>query len=162
MQKNFRITNISETAVRLEHSPSGKFPENAPLNTDFKPYRGKSKLRVEVISGKVKVFSPPCVWHPGKIDDKNLGGTRLDLFWWHRNKKIPILPGAISRNGWWAYENKCRFYWNIRKRWVEKWDAQGYSDWYFSGYGERNFKQALKDYILTFGKIPRVPAWIFG
>jgi len=48
---------------------------------------------------------------------------------------MPVWPGALSRSGWWAFENTCRLYLNAGKRWIKFWNKKGYKDWYFSGYG---------------------------
>ncbi len=103
------------------------------------------------------------VWVPGKRDRGNLGSVVRSLdYWTHCGgpERYPV-EGILSTDGGHYLADEGRVYWNARAGWPEARHHFVQSDGYFFAYGN-DFKQALRDFIAVFGRIPMVPRWTFG
>jgi hypothetical protein len=120
-------------------------------------------------------------WHPGAVDDENLGGLTYSLDDLRtanvpadtRDSPVGVVipgievplrkatPGLLSRNGWALVDDSRTPLWNTRTQWIEpRPDAAG-QDWYLFTYA-RDYRRVLRDYAALCGAIPMVPRYVFG
>jgi Glycosyl hydrolases family 31/Domain of unknown function (DUF5110) len=121
-------------------------------------------------------------WHPGEVDDRNLGGLTYSLDD-VRTANVPAdprdspvgvvipgievplqkaTPGLLSRNGWALVDDSRTPLWNARAQWIEpRPDASG-QDWYLFTYARDDYRRVLREYARLCGAIPMVPRYVFG
>ncbi len=124
-----------------------------------------SNLQVEFNLG-----SEHKIWKFGDENKGNLLGTRRTLDGTdgeYSNPKDPstklkLEEGIISRDGWYMVDDSQKpLFDNSDWPWVTARPDKKYQDLYFFGYGY-NYKQAMKDFTETAGKIALPPKFIFG
>jgi alpha-glucosidase len=156
-QNGLERLEIKTSALTLVYAPqapdAGKFSE--------------SNLHITL-----EVAGSQQIWHPGRQDTGNLGGTAASLDRVHGDKLLePMEPGLISRDGWVLVDDSMRplldsadFQFNAnsdRWPWVIPRPSGERQDWYFFGYGH-NYKEALGDFVKVAGRIPLPPKYAFG
>jgi len=110
------------------------------------------------------------VWKYGQENKGNLLGTRRTLDGTDGEYTNPADPGTklkleegiISREGWCVIDDSQKpLFDNSDWPWVTPRPGTKFQDVYFFGYGY-NYKQAMKDFTETAGKIALPPKFIFG
>ncbi|MCK5087486.1 MAG: hypothetical protein KAQ90_08195, partial [Melioribacteraceae bacterium] len=137
------------------------------LTLKYKLHSGKftdDNLHIEFnIDGVEKV------WKPGLENKGNLFGTirTLDGFdgeimQWSTKKPIELDPGILSRDGWVIVDDSEKpIFDNSEWPWVLPRSEKKQQDLYFFCYGY-DYKNALKDFIKTAGRIALPPKYAFG
>lgn len=187
---NYRVTVLSSTLVRVEYSKNKIFDTSPPLvldpefeknfstpleckvsNTDntfcvetdsfvLKLITNGRMLDLDNLSVYVK--DTTFLWQPGVVDKGNLGGAMLDLYKYPAGKfHERFTEGLISKNGLFVYRDICEFLWDKEKNWIKKRSDWQFQDWFIFAYG-KDYKQAFKDFVNLFGRVPLVPRWVFG
>jgi len=187
---NARFTVYSSGCVRLEYAKDGRFSPYPSLLTGNKPAK-PAKADAEIKGKKLKIrtddftlhyedngqnFSADNlkiehrnnngnreVWQPGKHDRGNLGSVRrcLDQWQWCGGPEHYPVEGILSTDGGHLVFDEPRVYWNTKHDWPECLNNIVWFDGYFFAYGDK-YKQALKDFVTVFGRIPMLPRWAFG
>lgn len=180
--KNWRISVLTESLLRLEYSPDGVFEDRATQsvwNRNFPPvtfrcietggsleiitskahlvYDGKpfsaSGLSIQAI-GDYSAYN--SIWHYGE-DFSDLGGTARTLD--GADGAVPLGHGIISRDGFSVMDDSRSLI--LRDDgWVEP-RPQGAVDIYFWAYGH-DYYGALSDFCRLCGKMPMVPRYALG
>lgn len=179
--KNYRITVLTESLLRLEYSREGVFEDRATqtvLNRDFpvpafkvsetaeelklftnalemtynKREFAANGLFIKVTGGR----SNETNWHYGD-PVKDLGGTARTLD--EADGAIPLESGVVSRNGFSIVDDSSSMA-ITEEGWVEV-RPKDSIDFYFFGYGHR-YQEAVKDLYYLCGKTPLLPRWVFG
>lgn len=179
--KNYRITVLTESLLRLEYSREGVFEDRATqtvLNRDFpvpafKVSETAEELKLftsalEMTYNK-REFAPNGLfikvtggrsnetnWHYGD-PVKDLGGTARTLD--EADGAIPLESGVVSRNGFSIVDDSSSMA-ITEDGWVEV-RPKDSIDFYFFGYGHR-YQEAVKDLYYLCGKTPLLPRWVFG
>ena len=179
--KNYRITVLTESLLRLEYSREGVFEDRATqtvLNRDFpvpafKVSETAEELKLftsalEMTYNK-REFAPNSLfikvtggrsnetnWHYGD-PVKDLGGTARTLD--EADGAIPLESGVVSRNGFSIVDDSSSMA-ITEDGWVEV-RPKDSIDFYFFGYGHR-YQEAVKDLYYLCGKTPLLPRWVFG
>jgi len=132
--------------------------------------------------------SRPTIWHPGRRNRRNLGGT------WRTLDEVSgpcrLEPGLLSRDGWTLIDDSRRLLfddgdWPLPRRlpqsgsdrtaigklrsprrvkgwpWVVPRPDARAIDWYFLAYGT-SYVQALQDFAAVAGRVPLPPQYVFG
>ena len=122
-------------------------------------------------------------WHPGQIDDRNLGGLTYSLDNISKpnlpidgkdlaspvNDIIPGIdvllpkakPGLLSRNGYAFVDDSQTPLWNAKTQWIEPRAGHGNQDWYLFTYGH-DYRRVLAEYAELCGPIPMIPRYVLG
>ena len=180
--KNWRISVLTESLLRLEYSPDGIFEDRATQsvwNRDFPAVRFQcieTDDSLEIITSKAhliydkKPFSANglsiqaigdysayhSIWHYGEAFS-DLGGTARTLD--EADGAIPLEHGIISRNGFSVMDDSRSLI--LREDgWVEP-RPKDYIDIYFWAYGH-DYRGALRDFCRLCGKMPMVPRYALG
>lgn len=180
--KNWRISVLTESLLRLEYSPDGIFEDRATQsvwNRDFPAVRFQcieTDDLLEIITSKAhliydkKPFSANglsiqaigdysayhSIWHYGEAFS-DLGGTARTLD--EADGAIPLEHGIISRNGFSVMDDSRSLI--LREDgWVEP-RPKDYIDIYFWAYGH-DYRGALRDFCRLCGKMPMVPRYALG
>ena len=179
--KNYRITVLTESLLRLEYSREGVFEDRATqtvLNRDFPVPAFKVSETAEelkLFTGALEMtynkreFAPNGLfikvtggrsnetnWHYGD-PVKDLGGTARTLD--EADGAIPLESGVVSRNGFSIVDDSSSMA-ITEDGWVEV-RPKDSIDFYFFGYGHR-YQEAVKDLYYLCGKTPLLPRWVFG
>jgi len=186
IESNYRITLYSASLLRVEFSRKGLWDDETPLITEPSfdedvPHKIKNVNKYFIVSTKYfemkllpnglppdvgsfyfKIKDKNFIWQPGVADDKNAGGTMLDLYKYPEGKSSErFTEGLISKNGYFIYRNPCEFLWDPDKNWIKKRQDWEFCDWYLFAYG-KDFRRGFLDFIKLFGRIPLPPKWAFG
>lgn len=199
-----RFSVITNGVIRMEYSPEGKFVDDAsfiaserlyPISSySIKEENGILHIITDKMSLSYRLGSGPFDqnnlnivsseelstqfnWHPGDVQQANLGGTyrTLDgydgnIYWsWSRNsnvnKPLPLEDGILARDGWTLIDDsKGLLFDHIGDGdldWVKSRQENSAQDFYFMAYGH-DYKRALKDYTTFAGRIPLPPRFTFG
>ncbi|MDD5091976.1 MAG: glycoside hydrolase family 31 protein [Candidatus Wallbacteria bacterium] len=180
---NLRLTVLTQSIIRIEWHPQGLFEDRlssavSNRNLDvpqFERFDDSGILRLKTpavavdYSGKGSMpdehnFSVrfDCggvqgCWRPGLPDSGNLLGTArtLDSF---KGCFKQLGQGFLSRNGWVLIDDSGTPV--IDKGWVTARTEAGF-DWYLLCHG-RDYKKALFEASLIFGRQPLPPVWSLG
>lgn len=185
-----RFTLYSSGSIRMEYSQDGVFAKGPSLLVGTREARTKKtdisingkvlqiktdrfvltyKDTGELFSGKnlsidhLNNDAKEVRWFPGKKDAGNLGTVRrcLDQWQWCGGPDHHPVEGVLSLDGGHLIEDKPRVYWNPEYDWPEDLSKRVQFDGTFFAYGH-DFKQALKDFVHVYGRIPMIPRWAFG
>lgn len=204
---NARFQFLTPSLVRMEYSPSGDFvdaPTAVIEKRDWPDVDVHKKvedgwlvvvtdamtLRYRLHSGAFtatnlevdwKGAGSAHTWHPGEIDDRNLGGLTYSLDN-VSTKNLPadvrdspvddvipgidVLlprsePGLLSRNGFAFIDDSHTPLWNARTQWIEPRKPGNGQDWYLFTYG-RDYRRVLAEYAELCGPVPMVPRYVLG
>ena len=209
-----RFTVITDGVIRMEFDSLGQFTDNPSFiatirqypKTDYKvtetdsmviistskmtlTYRKGSgrftadNLSIESDASLTKQFT----WHPGDVQQQNLGGTYRTLdgydgskyYSWEHNKpgqgqELPLEAGLLARDGWTLLDDSEGLLFDgdvndlsspelpwVKERTSQPNNLKISQDLYFMAYGH-DYKQALRDYTLFAGRIPLPPRYVFG
>ncbi|HJU08542.1 MAG TPA: TIM-barrel domain-containing protein [Rhodanobacteraceae bacterium] len=206
---NARFEFLTPTLVRMEYSPSGKFvdvPTAVVEQRDWPDVEVHRKtesgwliastnamtLRYKLQSGAFtavnltvswKDHGAMRTWHPGQVDDRNLGGLTYSLdnvstknlpkngddLGSPINDLIPGIdvllpqaqPGLLSRSGYAFIDDSKTPLWNAKTQWIEPRESGGAQDGYLFAYG-RDYRKALAEYAQLCGVIPMIPRYVLG
>jgi len=206
---NVRFTVINDGVIRMEYAPDGKFVDDPSFIATYRQYQpSEYKLDESESSVSIKtncmsltyqkgtgafaaenlsIEAAPSLttqfsWHPGDVQQENLGGTYRTLdgydgnrfYAWARqadgSQELPLEPGLLARDGWTLIDDSKGLLFDgdvndltsEEMPWVkERQSAEGAQDWYFMAYGH-NYKQALGNYIQFAGRMPLPPRFAFG
>lgn len=202
-----RFTVIADGVIRMEYAPDGNFVDEPSFIATERSYPAakyemtnegetliietpKMKLQYQKGTGAFtadnlsitsgKSLTTQFTWHPGDVQQQNLGGTyrTLDgydgnIYWsWSRDASVkmelPLEYGILARDGWTVIDDsKGLLFEDLGDGdldWVKersKENADKAQDLYFMAYGN-DYKAALADYTLFAGKIPLPPRYVFG
>lgn len=204
-----RFTVINDGVIRMEYAPDGQFvndPSFIAVNrqyvkSDYKLNETDSQIAISTdrmmliyqkgtgafTAENLKVESASSLtthfcWHPGDVQQENLGGTYRTLdgydgnryYAWGRqadgSQELPLEEGLLARDGWTLVDDSQGLLFDgdvndlttPEMPWVkERTSAEGAQDWYFMAYGH-DYKQALGDYTQFAGRIPLPPRFAFG
>jgi alpha-glucosidase (family GH31 glycosyl hydrolase) len=205
---NARFEFLTSTLVRIEYASSGKFvdvPTAVVEKRDWPDVEVHQKtesgwlvastdamtLRYKLQSGAFSatnlevnwtVHGETHTWHPGQIDDRNLGGLTYSLDN-VRSKNLPkdeahgspidniipgidvllpqAQPGLLSRNGYAFIDDSATPLWNAKAQWIEPREPHDGQDWYLFAYG-RDYRKVLQEYAELCGPIPMIPRYALG
>jgi hypothetical protein len=203
-----RFEFLTASLVRMEYAPDGRFvdaPTAVVQQRDWPAVQVRSTqehgwlvLATDALTLRYRQGSGPFTadnlevswhgpggrlshWHPGQVDDENLGGLTYSLDDLRtanvpadtRDSPVGVVipgievplrkatPGLLSRNGWALIDDSRTPLWNARTQWIEpRPDATG-QDWYLFTYA-RDYRRVLRDYAKLCGAIPMVPRHVFG
>lgn len=204
-----RFTVISDGVIRMEYAPDGKFVDDPSFVAVNRQY-ARSEYKLDETDSQVSIgtdrmtltyqkgtgaftadnlsvvaassLTTQFSWHPGDVQQANLGGTYRTLdgydgnryYAWDRkadgSEELPLEDGLLARDGWTLIDDShgLLFDGDVNDLsqpgmpWVkERQSAEGAQDWYFLSYGH-DYKAALHDYTLFAGRIPLPPRFTFG
>ncbi|MGH8111926.1 MAG: TIM-barrel domain-containing protein [Rhodanobacteraceae bacterium] len=123
-------------------------------------------------------------WHPGEVDDRNLGGITYSLdnvsaknlpangndLASPVNDIIPGIdvllpqakPGLLSRNGFAFIDDSRTPLWSAKTQWIEPRKFTHGQDWYLFTYGPDDYRKVLHEYAELCGHIPMIPRYVLG
>ena len=205
-----RFEFLTPSLVRMEYSPSSRFVD-APTAVVVKRKwpqvhvirktesgwlvldTGAMVLRYRLgsgafTSGNLEVNwnadGRTHAWHPGQVDDANLGGVAYSLdnisaknlpadgkdLESPVNDIIPGIdvllpkaePGLLSRNGFAFIDDSKTPVWNAQAQWIEPRKSRGGQDWYLFTYARRDYAKVLEEYAQLCGPIPMIPRYVLG
>ncbi len=180
--KNYRISILTESLLRLEYSEEGIFEDRATqavLNRNFEVpnfsvYEKDGILTIKTSKIKLeynqKDFSSnglsiqaignfshyKSTWYYG-TDFIDLKGTARTLD--KANGEVPLSKGIISKNGFSVYDDSKSLI-LTEDGWVEP-RKYNNKDIYFFGYGH-DYKECLKDFYKLCGNMPLLPRYALG
>ncbi|HET9819330.1 MAG TPA: TIM-barrel domain-containing protein [Rhodanobacteraceae bacterium] len=204
---NVRFQFLTPSLVRMEYSPSGDFVD-APSAVVEKRNWPDVDVRKEVEDGWLvastdamtlryrlhsgaftatnlevdwKGAGSAHTWHPGEIDDRNLGGLTYSLDNVSTknlppdvrnspvNDIIPGIdvllpksePGLLSRNGFAFIDDSHTPLWNAASQWIEPRKPGNGQDWYLFTYGH-DYRRVLGEYAELCGPVPMIPRYVLG
>ena len=207
-----RFEFLTPSLVRMEYAPSGHFvdaPTAVVVKRDWPSVAvsrrtedgwlvastGVVTLRYRLQSGAFTAGNLEVTWksgqgkqswHPGRIDDRNLGGLTYSLDNVSKanlpadgkdlespvNDVIPGIdvllpkskPGLLSRNGFAFIDDSRTPLWNGKARWIEARQPDHDQDWYLFTYdSSRNgYRKVLAEYAELCGPIPMIPRYVLG
>lgn len=204
-----RFTVINDGVIRMEYAPDGQFVDDPSFIAVNRQY-AKSDYKLDMNNNKVIIttdrmtltyqkgtgafsaenltvqssdkLSTKFTWHPGEVQQQNLGGTYRTLdgydgnryYAWGRqadgSQELPLEEGLLARDGWTLIDDSKGLLFDgdvndmslPEMPWVkERKSAEGAQDWYFMAYGH-DYKRALGDYTQFAGRIPLPPRFAFG
>ncbi len=204
-----RFTVINDGVIRMEYAPDGQFVDDPSFIAVNRQY-AKADYQLNETDSQVSIstdrmtltyqkgtgaftaqnltvtaasaLTTQFTWHPGDVQQENLGGTYRTLdgydgnryYAWSRkadgSQELPLEEGLLARDGWTLIDDSEGLLFdgdvnNLSQPempWVkERQSAQGAQDWYFMAYGH-DYKQALGDYTQFAGRIPLPPRYAFG
>ena len=212
--QNVRFTVVTDGLFRMEYAPDGKFVDDPSFVATLRRYP-KVEAEVQETDQQVTIRTPRAcltykkgsgpftrdnltiesapelttkfVWHPGDVQQHNLGGTyrTLDGYdgnryyaWAHEHlgqgQPLPLEDGLLARDGWTLIDDSNGLLFDADVNdltspelpWVKQRQpsAEGQAkatDWYFMAYGH-NYKQALGDFTQLAGRIALPPRFSFG
>jgi alpha-glucosidase (family GH31 glycosyl hydrolase) len=183
-QRDTRFTVLTDRMIRMEHSPSGEFEDNAsqvfwyrnqpaPKYSHFSQ-NGNIEIETDflhmVYKSNRKGFTPTSLyvtvkqtgftWHYGDSHwvTGNLGGTARTLD--ETSGFIRPDPGLMTRSGGTAYDDSKSLVFN-EDSWLEPRANPDNQDLYFFGYGHA-FADCLGDFSRVAGRTPMIPRYILG
>ncbi len=210
-----RFTVVSDGIIRLEYAPDGKFVDDPSFVATCRKYpkvepvvvedeqqvsistprmslkykKGTGSFTAENLSiESAPELSTKFIWHPGDMQQCNLGGTYRTLdgydgdryYSWQHDKPgqgqpLPLENGLLARDGWTLIDDSEGLLFDgdvndltspelpwVKQRPTAASDTQEKAtDWYFMAYGH-DYKQALGDFTLLAGRIPLPPRYSFG
>ena len=180
--KNYRLTVLTDSLLRLEYSRTGEFEDRATqtvLNRDFPKvsYTVKeTEDQLELFTEHLHLFynkkefssfglsirvlgnvsNYNSVWHFGEETD-DLGGTARTLD--NVNGACPLEHGLMSRSGFSVLDDAQTLV-LTDDGWVEP-RKKGNQDLYFFGYGHE-YRRCLRDFYYLCGKTPMLPRYALG
>src|SRR5581483_12021289 len=205
---NARFEFLTSTLVRIEYASSGKFVDVQTAVVEKRDWpdvevhqktesgwlvasTDAMTLRYKLQSGAFSatnlevnwtVHGETLTWHPGQIDNRNLGGLTYSLDN-VRSKNLPkdeahgspvdniipgidvllpqAQPGLLSRSGYAFIDDSKTPLWNEKTQWIEPRESNGAQDWYLFVYG-RDYRKALAEYAQLCGPIPMIPRYVLG
>ena len=204
-----RFTVINNGVIRMEYAPDGQFINDPSFIAVNRQY-AKSDYKLEENANQISIstdrmtltyqkgtgaftaenlsvvsassLTTQFTWHPGDVQQENLGGTYRTLdgydgnryYAWNRkadgSQELPLEEGLLARDGWTLIDDSKGLLFDgdvndaslPEMPWVkERNSAEGAQDWYFMAYGH-DYKQALGDYTQFAGRIPLPPRFAFG
>ncbi|HJU08986.1 MAG TPA: TIM-barrel domain-containing protein [Rhodanobacteraceae bacterium] len=203
-----RFEFLTPMLVRMEYSPSGKFVDVPTAVVEQRDWpdvdvrrktengwliasTGAVTLRYKLQSGAFSAANLTVswndhgavhTWHPGQMDDRNLGGLTYSLDN-VSSKNLPkdeahgspvdniipgidvllpqAQPGLLSRSGYAFIDDSKTPLWNAKTEWIEPRASNGAQDWYLFAYG-RDYRKALAEYAQLCGPIPMIPRYALG
>ena len=204
-----RFTVINDGVIRMEFAPDGLFvndPSFIAVNrqyakSDYKLSENDSQVSIStdrmtltyqkgtgafsadnLMIEAATSLTTHFTWHPGDVQQQNLGGTYRTLdgydgnryYAWGRkadgSQELPLEDGLLARDGWTLIDDSQGLLFDgdvndlssPEMPWVkERTSAAEAQDWYFMAYGH-DYKQALSDYTQFAGRIPLPPRFAFG
>jgi len=186
---NARFQVLTDRMIRMEWAEDGVFEDGATLavvnrhtsNVAYKKeftadglvIRTKYLTLKYVNNGKrlskdnlnvaFELDGKKVVWHPGKKDSRNLKGTARTLDEVDGDS-CNLDNGLISRNGWAAVDDSTGLVLHeieSRRMWVVPRHKAKRQDIYLLAYGH-DYKSALRDAALIFGRQPLPPRYVLG
>jgi alpha-glucosidase (family GH31 glycosyl hydrolase) len=202
-----RFEFLTPSLVRMEYAPSGHFVDAPTAVVERRDWphvavksnrkngwlvasTGAMTLRYRLQSG---AFTPANLevkwtdadgthsWHPGLVDDGNLGGLTYSLDNVSAKNLPPDVrdspvhdiipgidvllpqarPGLLSRNGFAFIDDSRTPVWNAKAQWIEPRRSGGGQDWYLFTYGH-DYPKVLREYAELCGAIPMIPRYALG
>ena len=205
-----RFQFLTPSLVRLEYAPKGVFVD-APTAVvqkrdwpavDVQSSREKGwltihtrdmTLRYRLDSGPfasanlevtwANTHGAPHAWHPGQVDEQNLGGLTYSLD--HVSGAnltqggqdlespandvipgidiplLPATPGLLSRSGFAFIDDSQTPLWDAKTDWIAPRAKPYGQDWYLFTY-DRQYTRALQEYAQLCGGIPMIPRYTLG
>ena len=186
---NARFQILTDRLIRMEWAEDGVFedhPSLSVINRNLSPVDFRHTIENETLTIKTKSLKleytndgkpfsksnlkitfydddKEITWHPGLKDTKNLKGTSRTLDG-AQGWSTQLDDGFISRNGWAFYDDSQTpvLYVNSSgELWPDARPEGVRQDLYFWGYGN-DYKSALKNASLIFGRQPIPPRWSLG
>lgn len=173
-----RLTRITDTLVRLEHHPEGRFVDSPSL---FASRRDRAWEVVEAeahgppvvlrtgafelvytpdgrgfhegnLRVRIRKGSGEVEWRPGMSSRGNLGGTTETLD--TAVEAVPLGDGVLSREGWFLLDDSRRHLvvGEGEGAWVAARPGGG-MDWYLFAYGD-DFRAAMRSLGEIAGRVP--------
>lgn len=182
---NARFQVLSESLVRMEYCESGGFvdaPTVSVLNrTDWPDVNFESEiadgwLHIRAMDLHLKylmdsgMFSADNlriswadghdehVWHPGDVDDANLGGVPPTM---DGVAEFVTSPGALSRKGCYLLDDSRSPIRDSESQWIVPRNRADSQDWYFFVY-RSNYPHMLQELSALLGPIPMIPRYMLG
>ena len=171
-QGGYLLINTSFLHLKYKENSGAFNARNLSINYTYKAFEHTEKggcgdIGPDWLNART-VPEMTYTWHPGMKDHRNLKGTTRTLdgalgkFTFNGMKKLPIEDGIISRSGWAFVDDTHKpLFDNSDWAWVQERKNSGAQDWYFFGYGY-HYKDALRDFTNTSGKISLPPRYAFG
>lgn len=184
---NARFTVITPTLIRLEFSKDGKFINRRSYfawHRDVKPpqfHTQRESGTLTITTSRLKLtwrggddgFNASNLsiqflneggtwktWRPGAKQVGNLGGTLNALDGCSGREPLP--DGVVSRDGWYLLKDHTVLVSDGNNPWIRPRPKSEVADWYFFGYGKRDYHTALKDLTTISGHIPIPPRYMLG
>ncbi|MGH8183509.1 MAG: hypothetical protein ACREPH_07610, partial [Rhodanobacteraceae bacterium] len=202
-----RFEFLTPSLVRMEYAPSGRFV-NAPTAVVVKRSWPSVAVHKNVANGWLVATTADMtlryrlhsgaftadnlkvtwrdrgkmqLWHPGRVDDRNLGGltysldnvSKANLPAGGKDLESPVndiipgidvllpqaKPGLLSRNGFAFIDDSRTPTWNPQTQWIEPRASKGDQDWYLFTYGRNDYRKVLQEYAELCGPIPMIPRY---
>jgi alpha-glucosidase (family GH31 glycosyl hydrolase) len=204
---NARFEFLTPSLVRMEYSPTAHFvdaPTAVVVKRDWPHVDVRTKaengwviartgamtLRYRLRSGAFDAANLQVqwndggtthAWHPGQVDDRNLGGLTYSLDNVSAENVptdsrdspvhdvipgIDVLlpkaePGLLSRSGFAFIDDSRTPVWNAKTQWIEPRPPGNDQDWYLFTYG-RDYQRVLGEYAELCGPVPMIPRYVLG
>ena len=200
-----RFSVITNGVIRMEYAPDGKFVDAPSFIASERNYpeakytltqngdmlsieTDKMKLEYHIGTGAFtadnlqitssKNLTTQFTWHPGDVQQHNLGGTARTLDGYNGGKRLsgeplPLENGLLARDGWTVIDDSNGLLFDKIGDGDLDWVKVRYNDersgdetikgqdLYFMAYGN-DYKGALADYTIFAGKVPLPPRYVFG
>ncbi|HTV86825.1 MAG TPA: TIM-barrel domain-containing protein [Dyella sp.] len=205
-----RFQFLTPSLVRLEYAPKGAFvdaPTAVVQKRDWPAVAVQTSrdggwlvvrtramtLRYRLDSGPftaanlqvtwARAHGAPYTWHPGQIDQQNLGGLTYSLDHVSADNltqggqdlespandiipgiDIPLLPakpGLLSRSGFAFIDDSQTPLWDARTQWIVPRATPYGQDGYLFTY-DRQYTRVLQEYAQLCGSIPMIPRYTLG
>ena len=186
---NARFQLLTDRMLRLEWAEDGRFEDRATLavvnrytadvafekesTADEMIIRTKCLTLEYINDGKslsrnnlkitFELDGKKVAWHPGKKDSRNLKGTARTLDEVDGDS-CNLDDGLISRSGWAVVDDSAGLVLDEigpRERWIKPRHEAQRQDLYLLAYGH-DYKAALRDAALIFGRQPLPPRFVLG
>jgi alpha-glucosidase (family GH31 glycosyl hydrolase) len=182
-----RFTVISDRTLRIEWSPTRTFEDRASYfainrrhSTPPEVYVDEQPDRIDMRLMFFQVRytddgNPPSAanlevlinngdrwvrWEPGTPAPENLGGTRRTLD--GVSGAAPLEPGILTRSGFTFIDDSGKLVFdNGSPAWLTPRSEPDARDWYLIAY-QKNYTEALLEFINLSGPIPLPPRYAFG
>lgn len=187
VEGNARFTVLSESLLRIEYAPDGKFEDRASYfvvnrelpEPEFHDERVGDSVRIRTTSFQItytpdgKPFSKDNLkvlvnageewvdWELGTAAPNNLGGTSRTLD--GVSGASDLEPGWLTRDGWTFIDDSTRVVFDDSDwPWaVGRTTDGGRCDWYLCAYGT-DYIAGLRQITSIAGRIPLPPRYAFG
>lgn len=205
-----RFEFLTPSLVRMEYAPTGAFVDEptavvqkrewpaVPVQSSRQDgwlvvHTRDMTLRYRLHSGpftannlEVRWANPgdaPHSWHPGQVDQQNLGGLtysldhvgQVNLPKGKQDLESPVgdiipginiplepaKPGLLSRSGYAFIDDSNTPLWQPSTNWITPRTPPHGQDWYLFTY-QHNYQDVLKAYAQLCGPIPMIPRYTLG
>ncbi len=170
-------------AVSTAHEKGWLIAHTDALTLRYRLQSGAFTANNLEVTWKDSGTKKPHAWHPGDVDDRNLGGLTYSLDNISKpnlpvdgkdlespvNDIIPGIavllpqakPGLLSRNGYAFIDDSRTPLWNETDSWIQPRVSGDGQDWYLFTYAS-DYHKVMREYAQLCGQIPMIPRYVLG